>query len=172
MRVIPSSPLTLHHLGQTRDPALGSWEQESCPCPSLAAALRKVGPVPCLGITVELTLVARAHHLGGSEREQDSPLVCWVVVQVRKRCRPPLRNPSPSTVGQESQFQGRESRRAGPNPHQLQPLGEQLCTSPGQQGRTGPVMRGSGLLMSQPQRLESRKGIGLTSSDISQALCF
>lgn len=34
-----------------------SWKQESYPCPSLASALRKVGPAPHLGNTVELVLV-------------------------------------------------------------------------------------------------------------------
>lgn len=47
-------PHTSHQLGQVGKLALGSWEQ-SCPRPS--PALERVGPLPVLGSTVELTLV-------------------------------------------------------------------------------------------------------------------
>jgi hypothetical protein len=53
---IPSSCLSPHLLLQAEDLALGSWEQENCPCPSPATARSRLGLVSCLISTVELTL--------------------------------------------------------------------------------------------------------------------
>ena len=49
-----SSILSPHHLQQVRDLALGSWEQESWPCPLLTAGLGRAIPAPHLGSTAEL----------------------------------------------------------------------------------------------------------------------
>lgn len=57
VREIPSSLFTSHRLWQTGDLALGSQEQESQSYSSLATALGGADPAPCLGSTVELTLV-------------------------------------------------------------------------------------------------------------------
>ena len=48
-------PHTFWQLWQAEEQAPKS-EQESCPCPSPALALRKVGPVPSLGNTLELAM--------------------------------------------------------------------------------------------------------------------
>jgi hypothetical protein len=52
--------LFLTSLLQAGELTLRSWEQESCPCPSLAIALGRAVPTPCLSNTVELVLLAKA----------------------------------------------------------------------------------------------------------------
>ena len=41
---------------QGAKPSLRSQKQENCSCPSLAAALRRADPAPCLGNTEDMTL--------------------------------------------------------------------------------------------------------------------
>jgi hypothetical protein len=53
-----SSTFTHHHLWRAGDLTLGSWEQENWLGPSPVLALGRAGPVPHLGSTIELTLVA------------------------------------------------------------------------------------------------------------------
>ena len=55
----------------------------------LAEELRRVGPVPHLGSTIELTLVVEAWESqprSPTMEELALPLVCCAVIWVRKRC--------------------------------------------------------------------------------------
>jgi hypothetical protein len=55
-----------------------SSEQESFPCPSLTATLRKVSPAPWLGNIVELTLYVgfQVSQSQGREHRRGSPAFC------------------------------------------------------------------------------------------------
>jgi hypothetical protein len=94
-REIPSSLLTLHRLHQAEDLTLGSWKQESWPCPSAAEALRRASPV-----TSPEQLNRADPGCGCCMRVGDYalPLVCCVVVSVRERSLPSIL-PSPPAAG-------------------------------------------------------------------------
>lgn len=66
----------------------GEWS-----CPSLAAALRSMGPIPHWASTMELTLLAGTKASWPFRWEcvrADLILICCVVVQKRERCPPSL----------------------------------------------------------------------------------
>lgn len=58
-KILSSTLSILCNLQQAEEMS-STWE--SCPCPSPTVALRKKGPAPHLGITVELTLVVGAQE--------------------------------------------------------------------------------------------------------------
>lgn len=122
------SSLSPYHFWRMRETAWGSKEWESWPCPLLAAAHRRIGPVPHLGIIVELTALAgiKVNQPWGCENRRADPtsLSCHVVSGWGKEAPPchlwqvgdlvwrPWKweswpCPSPTTA----------LRRAGPVPH-------------------------------------------------------
>lgn len=93
-----SLSLAPSHQWQVEDLTLRSWEQESCLCPSPAAALPRAGPVPPLGSTypggVCMGEPAQGHNHG-----RDDPAPCLPCSVTGKVEIPLTSHPLPPTAG-------------------------------------------------------------------------
>ena len=113
--------------------------QKRCPCSLPVGALRRAGPAPHLGSTIELVLdVEAADELSptpwGQPRKASPSLVCWAVSWKREICPPPL---WPSMA---SGRVGLRVTRVGELTISLTSCNTQEdrpCPSPRQQGRAG-----------------------------------
>ena len=106
------------HLQQAEELAMRSSEWESWPCPSLAVALRRVGPAPYLGNRVELQEYTGELSQRVREGELTLNLVyfCYAEAWTREKC--PLLSLPLATYGKRWNLTwSHESRRAFPVPH-------------------------------------------------------
>lgn len=82
---------------------------------SLVAALRREGPVSCLGSKVELTPLTRENDLAGpkrrSVRDLVVPLICYMVGWAREKSLTPTSHPSPSVAGRREVPGVRKARK-------------------------------------------------------------
>jgi hypothetical protein len=119
------------HLGIVGELASKAWEEESCSCPSPAAALGRVGPAPCPGSTTELTLVVgvQVSQPRGHEHGRTSLPTCMLYGWGKDVLSPPPLPSGPHHLWQAGDLAPKSwEQKIWPVPHWLQHSGEQALT--------------------------------------------